>query len=171
MALAAQLLFEDAERFYNILKCDFDFELDTGKDNFPNEKPSKGYIETTLLSPCDEKTDLHNWFIKTDTERNGGLFFEIMVGGKKQPRIVVFQKAKCVLLEEKFETQKDEQMTIKVKFSAQHVHFGENADFFLRFVTEDEQKELKNTVGGKKEILEKKIKELKLKAIELGGQF
>jgi len=170
MALSAQLLFENTVYRYNILKCDFDFSQDTtnakGKEEYyPNKKARGGHIEVVLLSPGDEKTFLHDWLIKTDSELNGGLFFDIMLDGKKQQRIVLFQGAKCISLEEKFESQKDEQMTITVKYSAQHVHFGNNADFFLWFVKDDDQAKFKGTIEALKKGLKENMEILKKNAL------
>ena len=165
MALSAQLLFEKEESFYNILKCDFDFLQETvnakGKEEYyPTENASGGYIDVTLLSPSDGKSAFHEWMFDPDTKRNGGLFFDIMLDGKQQHRVVVFQNARCISLEEKFESQTQDQMIIIIRFSAEHVHFGKNTDFFQRFVKKEDQEKLKENIDEKKEKLKDKLKEI-----------
>ena len=147
MALTARLSFEEIKDTYNVLNCDYEFFVNTKKPDgktenyFPNTEARGGYITFTILSPVDEKIDLYDWLID-QTEQSGKFNFNIIVEGEKKEKEVIFQKARCIELEEQFESQKEEQMTLTIKFCAKHIHFGKDADFFHNNVKAEEKKEL-----------------------------
>ena len=161
MALTAKLSFEKSKRVYNILDCDYEFFVSTkgGKDGkteayWPNANARGGYITFTIPILTGwyllGESDFFEWLIK-GTDKSGQFVFEIMVGGEKKKKVVKFQEAKCIEFQEKFESQKEEQMTMTIKFSAKHIQFGEEkADFFLSIVKEDEKEKLKESAKAMK---------------------
>ena len=134
MALSAHLQFGDnqAGRYnadYLVVDCRCSFRR-SHNDLRPDGAPQCDSVEVAVVAPGKEDMTLHEWFMNGD-EMSGRIVFDLssMASGDANPiRILLFEDARCFVLEEEFDKDTRFRRLIKLAFEADHVTM-EDIDF------------------------------------------
>ena len=129
MAITATLKLDGKEPGYNILECEYEFNQPIDGNGKPCSNPSGGIIKFTILAPSENDTTFHEWMLSKTDVKQGVIDFVITVGAEKSKKVLNFELAHCIYLNEYFNNQNPIQMLTKITLSATKISFGKKASY------------------------------------------
>ena len=130
MAIIANLKLDGKEPGYNLIECEYEFDQPIDDNGKPCADPSGGIITFTILAPSENDTTFHEWMLSRTNVKKGEIEFTITVGAEKSKKILKFEQAHCIKLNEYFNSQNPIQMLAKITLSAAVISFGKKGTTF-----------------------------------------
>lgn len=130
MAITATLKLDGKEPGYNVLVCEYEFNQPIDSNGKPCANPKGGIIQFTIQSPSENDTTFHEWMLSKTNVKKGDFEFVITVGAEKSKKILKFEQAHCIHLNEYFDNQSPIQMLAKITLSAAKISFGKKGTDF-----------------------------------------
>ena len=127
MALKATLKLEG--KSYDIR--DLNYELSKPYDNNykPSASPQGGIINFTLLTPMDKNFVFHEWLLSVAEVKSGEFLLPLTHGIKHVERILSFERAYCIHLQESYSNYGSSQMSMNISISATIIKFSDAVTF------------------------------------------
>ncbi len=130
MALRATLKLDGIEIPYEVIECEYEFNQQIDANGKPCAKPRGGIIHFTITTPKASDTTFIEWMLNPVETKQGIFEFDLMVEAKSDRKVLVFQYAYCVHLQEYFNSQNNKQMLTKITLSAAILSFGKKGTVY-----------------------------------------
>ena len=129
--MALQATLKLAGKIYDVRDLDYSIEKPVGANLKPNAHAEGGLINFTILSPMDGNLVFHEWVTSNSQMLSGEFSLPLAHGIEHVTKIISFEKALCVSLQEYYSAgySNASQMYMKIKIAASIIKFSDTVKF------------------------------------------
>ena len=122
MALEAKLKIEG--KSYTVLESSYEFNQPIDSNGKPSAYPRGGLINITIQAPDNKDSLFHEWMFSKSEVKEGEIDFTVTKELNHNSKLLKFEYAHCIHLNEYFNNTNTIQMYMKIIISAAIIKFG-----------------------------------------------
>jgi len=119
MTFKAELKFNDSDKAYIVVECDYIFTQEIDITHKPSARPKAGTINVVVETRSDP--ELIQWMLATGNVRSGEITFYKDDAAQKKLKSLSFKEAICIKLFEKFIHSSETPMLTSITFVAKEL--------------------------------------------------
>ncbi|HNY01697.1 MAG TPA: type VI secretion system tube protein TssD [Bacteroidales bacterium] len=119
MTFKAELKFNDSQKQYVVVECDYEYTQEIDQTLKPCAKPKSGIVNVVVEAMAD--TELIKWMVAPGNVRSGEIKFQKDDMQGAEMKTLSFKEAICIRFHEKFSAYGENPMLTTISFVAKEL--------------------------------------------------